>query len=401
MLNKKNLAYALAAVAIIAALAWAFSPRAVEVDTAAAARGDFEQTVDDDGKTRVRDRYVVSAPLAGRLQRISLKAGDPVSEGLPLAVIAPALSPFLDLRSRNELGERLGTAEAAQLRAAARVERAQAALDQAIAEAVRARTLAEKNYVSKNQAEQAELAEKLNRRELDAARFEAHAAEHDVAQARAALARVGKGAKGGMAGRAGEQWEIRSPVSGRVLRVLQESEAVVAVGTPLLEIAQPEALEVVVDVLSTDAVQVRPGMAVHLERWGRGQPLAGRVRLIEPAAFTKVSALGVEEQRVNVVIDLVSPQSEWQALGDGYKVDARIVVARRENVLKIPLGALFRDGGSWAVFVIDGGRAVKRAVEVTGRNSQEALVDKGLAEGERVIAYPSDAVKEGVRVRSR
>lgn len=398
MLNKKNLTYALAAVAVVVALTWAFLPQAVEVDTAVVVRGDFEQTIDDDGKTRVRDRYVVSAPLAGRLQRISLKAGDPVSEGLTLAVIAPALSPFLDLRSRNELGERLGTAEAARLRAAARVERAQAALDQAVAEAIRARTLAERNFVSKNQAEQAELAEKLNRRELDAARFEAHAAEHDVAQARAALARVGKAAP---AGRADERWEIRSPVSGRVLRVLQESEAVVAVGTPLLEIAQPDSLEVVVDVLSTDAVQVRPGMAVHIERWGRGEPLAGRVRLIEPAAFTKVSALGVEEQRVNVVIDLVSPQSEWQALGDGYKVDARIVVARHEHVLKIPLGALFRDDEKWAVFVIEGGRAVKRLVGVAGRNSREALVATGLAEGEPVIAYPSDAVKEGVRVRQR
>ncbi|HUW37388.1 MAG TPA: HlyD family efflux transporter periplasmic adaptor subunit [Rhodocyclaceae bacterium] len=399
MPNKKRLGFALAAVAIVAALIWALLPKAVEVDTAVVARGDFEQTIDDDGKTRVRDRYVVSAPLAGRLQRISLKAGDPVAEGMGVAVIAPALSPFLDARSRNELAERLGTAQAARLRAEAHVERAQAALEQAAAEAVRARALAEKNYVSKHQAEQAELAEKLNRKELDAARFEAHAAEHDVAQARAALARVDGGAAATVG--AAHRWAIRSPVPGRVLRVFQESEAVVAVGTPLLEIGQPDSLEVVVDVLSTDAVQIRPGMTAYLERWGRGEPLAGRVRRVEPAAFTKVSALGVEEQRVNVLIDLVSPQSEWQTLGDGYKVDARIVVAHLENALKIPLGALFRDGDNWAVFVVEGGRAVVRKVVVANRNSREAVVSRGLAAGERVIAYPSDAVKAGVRVKPR
>ena len=399
MPNKRNLVYALAAVALMAALVWAFLPGAVAVDTVPVVRGVFERTIDDDGKTRVRDRYTVSAPLAGRLQRIALKAGDPVAEGMAVAVIAPALSPFLDARSRSELAQRLGAAQAAQLRAAAHVERAQAAFDQSVAEALRTRALTEKNYVSKHQAEQADLAEKLNRKELDAARFEAHAAQHDVAQARAALARVDEGAAA--AGGSGQRWEIRSPVSGRVLRVLQESEATVAIGTPLLEIGQPDNLEVVVDVLSTDAVQIRPGMAVQLERWGRGEPLTGRVRSIEPAAFTKVSALGVEEQRVNVLIDLVAPRAQWQALGDGYKVDARIVVARRENALLIPLGALFRQGDAWAVFVVEGGRARLRRVEVEQRNNREAAVGRGLAAGERVIAYPSDAVRDGVRVEPR
>jgi HlyD family secretion protein len=200
---------------------------------------------------------------------------------------------------------------------------------------------------------------------------------------------------------ANERLEIRSPVAGRVLRVLQESEGMVALGTPLLEIADPSDLEVVVDVLTTDAVQIRPGMPVRIERYGAVFPLEGRVRLIEPSAFTKISALGVEEQRVNVVIDIISPFEQWKALGDGYRVETQIIVFDEESAVKIPVSALFREGEQWAVFVLSSGRAHKRIVKVGRRGGAEAMIEDGLEPGEQVIVYPSDAVKDGVRVKLR
>jgi HlyD family secretion protein len=310
-----------------------------------------------------------------------------------VAVMQPSLAPFLDQRTRTELEERLGAAEAAQLRARARVERVEAALKQAVADAERARLLGEKNYLSKTQVEQAELAATINRKELDTARFDEHATEHEVTQAQAALQRVGTTQTG-----AEQAWQIRSPVRGNVLRVLQESEAVVALETPLLEIGQAENLEVVVDVLTTEAVQIHPSATVWLERWGQDQRvLEGRVRRVEPGAFTKVSALGIEEQRTNVIIDIVSPPEQWHTLGDGYKVHARIVVFRQDAAVTVPVGAVFREGERRAVFVIRNGVAQKRRIETPRRNSQDALVTSGLAPGEQVIVYPSQAVEDGVR----
>lgn len=385
-------------IALIGAVVLALRPKPVAVELAEVKRGRFEQVIEEDGKTRVRDRYVVSAPLAGKLRRIQLKAGDEVKQGRAVAVIEPAAPALLDARTERELGERVGAAEAAKLRAVAAVERAKAALEQAGADLARARKLAEKGFVAATQLEQAELAVKLNGRELEAARHADHAAEHEVAVARAALSRMKQTGSGRPAG---QTWEVRSPVSGRVLKVVQESEGTVALGAPLLEIGEPSELEVVADVLTTDAVRIAPGMSVRIERWGRGEPLAGRVRRVEPSAFTKVSALGVEEQRVNAIIDLTSPREQWQALGDGYKVDARIVVANLDDAVKVPVAALFRDGEQWAVFVAENGLARKRAVSISHRSGQEAAVDKGLQPGERVVVYPADAVRDGVRVKTR
>lgn len=386
-------------VALIGAVVMAFLPKPVAVDVAEVTRGRFEQVVEEDGKTRVRDRYVVSAPLAGKLRRIELKAGDEVKAGMVLALIEPAAPALLDVRTERELNERVGAAEAAKLRASATVERARAALEQATADLARARKLAEKGFIAATQLEQAELAVRLNGRELEAARQADHAARHEVAVARAALLRVKQEAAGGRP--SGQVWEVRSPVAGRVLKVVQESEGMVALGAPLLEIGEPSNLEVMADVLTTDAVHVAPGMPVRIERWGRGEPLTGRVRRVEPSAFTKISALGVEEQRVNVIIDFVSPREQWQALGDGYKVDARIVTASLDGVIKVPVSALFREGDRWAVFVVEDGRAHKRIVQISRRSGPEAVVDKDLQPGERVIVYPGDAVKDGVRVRVR
>jgi len=396
---KKRLAYTLAGLALLGGLALAFRAQPVPIELAEVTRGPFEQTVDEDGKTRVRERYVVSAPLAGKLQRIALKAGDSVETGAVVAYIEPSLPTLLDARTERELTERLGAAEAAKQRSAVAIERAATSLEKSRADLVRAQQLAAKNFISAAQREQAELETKLSQRELEAARYADLAAQHDVATARAALSRLRQEATG--AKPTGQRWEVRSPVAGVVLKVAQESETTVAGGAPLLEIGAPAQLEIVVDVLSTDAVQIAPGAPVHIERWGKAEPLEARVRRVEPAAFTKVSALGVEEQRVNVIADFTSPPEKWQSLGDGYKIDARIVTARREDAVKVPVGALFRDGEQWAVFTVTGGKATKRLIQLALRGGREAVVEQGLAAGERVIVHPGDAVGDGAKVKIR
>ena len=379
-------------------LAWAFMPRPVDVEVATAARGTFRKTVDEDGKTRVRERYVVSAPLAGRLLRVELKPGDRVEDGTLLATLVPSSPTLFDTRAERELAERLGAAEAEQLRAGAAVERARVALEQANANLARATQLAAQGFTSRESLERVEREALLKDKELKLAQFDEHVAEHQVGLARAAQSRARQEA-GGSAG--GQRWQIRSPVAGQVLRVVQESEAVVPVGAPILELGDPHNLEVVVDVLTADAATIRPGAEVELDHGGGARPLAGQVRLIEPAAFTKVSALGVEEQRVNVVIDFVAAPAEWQNLGDAHRIDARILAEKRDNALTVPVGALFRHDGSWSAFVLDGGRARLRGVQLGPRGGQQAVIEGGLEPGERVIVYPSDAVRDGVRVRVR
>ena len=379
-------------------LVWAFAPRPVEVETATVTRGPFGKTVDEDGKTRVRDRYVVSAPVPGRLLRVDLKAGAPVEPGILLARLAPAAPAPLDARTELEYRERLGAAEATRLRAAANIERGGVALEQAKAEEARAAKLADQGFTSRQALDNAQREVELKAKELAAAQFDGHAAEHQVAMAQAALTRYRQDA-GGKA--PGAVWEIRSPVAGRVLRVVQESEAVVAAGSPILEIGDPRALEVVVDVLTADAAAIRPGTAVELDHGGGTPLLAGRVRLVEPAAFTKISALGVEEQRVNVVIDFASPTTAWGNLGDGHRVDTRITVDTRDDAVLVPVSALFRHGDTWAVFAVAGSRARLQQVSTGPRNGAVAVVLGGLDPGAQLIAYPGDAVADGVQVRVR
>jgi HlyD family secretion protein len=392
----KRILLALLVAALLGGLTMAFRPQPALVEVAEVTRGHFEQVIEDDGKTRVRERYVVSAPLAGKLQRITLKAGDAVTAGMVLAVIDPSSPALLDARTERELTERVGAAEATRMRAAATVERARAALDKSRSDLERSRKLAVQGFVSAAQLEQAELEARISLRELEAARYADHAAAHDISVARAALLQVRDGATGKPSAR---HWEVRTPVAGQVLKVVQESEATVAMGAPLLEIGQPAELEVVVDVLSTDAVQIKPSAPVRFLRWGMPEPLAGRVRRVEPAAFTKVSALGVEEQRVNVVIDLTSPAEKWQSLGDAYKVDASIIVASLDNVVKVPVSALFRDGEKWATFTVANGKAAKRTLQLGRRSGMEAVVENGLQPGEKVIVHPGDSVRDGLRIK--
>ena len=385
----------LAVAAALAAAVWAMLPKPIPVDTATVATGRFVATVDEDGKTHIRERYVVAAPLLGRLTRLRLKAGDPVKADEIIATILPTPAPFLDPRSRQEAEERLGAAEAARERTKAMVERARAEADQARNDLNRTRTLAERGTSPAQALERAETAMRVAERDLRAAEFQDHAAEHEVEQAKALLAEYQDTTK--PPGR----WDVRAPVAGLVLNVSQESETVVQPGTPILAIGDPRDLEVVVDVLSTDAVEIHPGADVGIEHWGGPGVLAGRVRRVEPAAFTKVSTLGVEEQRVNVLIDLVSPEREWAGLGDAYQVDARISVFARDDVMLVPAGALFRVGNGWNVYVVNDGRARLRAVTMLRRSGATAAIASGLQPGERVIVYPSDRIADGVRVGAK
>lgn len=382
-------------VVLVGGFWWAFRPQPVRVEVAEVRHGTFEQAVEEDGKTRVRERYVVSAPLAGRLARIGLKAGDEVRKGMAVAVLSPSAPAMLDARTARELTERVGAASAGLDQARANVARAEAALEQAQTDLARQKKLQSDGFIALAALDQAQLAVRVQTKELEAARFAQDGAAHDLAQARAALMRAQEGAS---ASRPGTAWAIESPVDGKALRVLRESETTVAIGEPLLEIADPQDLEIVVDVLSTDGARIGQGSRVGIDA-GAGMRLQGRVRRVEPAAFTKVSALGVEEQRVNVIIDLVSPPEQWRFLGDQFRIDARIVIFEQADSVIAPVAALFRDGAEWATFVVIGGRAEKRSVKVGGRTPVDAWIRDGLAAGERVIVYPSDSVRDGAPLR--
>jgi HlyD family secretion protein len=399
--NERRLRFWLPIVlATILGVVWLFWPRAIPVDFVTASPGELEVSVSDDGETRVKDVFVVSAPVPGLMRRIALKAGDAVVAGTTVvARIEPSDPSFLDVRSEAEARAAAQAAEAAQKLSVASVRRAEAELDFARAELKRYRGLAERNTISANDLDAAERRARTAAASLEEARAALRVRESELTQAKArlmapSLARRRRGADCDCV-------EVYSPVSGSVLRVLQESEAVVASGTPLVEIGDPTRLEIVVDLLSTDAVRVQPGQRVLIESWGGGAPLAGVVRRVEPSGFTKVSALGIEEQRVNVVIDFTDPPERWQRLGHGYRVEPRIVLASADRALKIPRAALFRDGGSWAVFVRESGRARLRHVELGLENGLDAEIVKGLSEGDEVVLQPGDRVSDGTRVRPR
>jgi HlyD family secretion protein len=382
------------------ALAWLLRPQAVAVDFAAAERGPLQVTVSDEGETRVKDVFVVSAPVPGLMRRIELKAGDAVVAGqTAVARIEPSDPSFLDVRTAAETRAAVQAAEAAQKLAIASVQRAEAELDFANAELKRYRGLAERDTVSANDLDAAERRARTAAAALAEARAALRVRESELSQARARLMAPGLARR--QRGADCDCVEVYSPVSGSVLRVMQESESVVASGTALIEIGDPRQLEIVVDLLSTDAVRVEAGQHVLIEAWGGAEKLNGKVRRVEPFGFTKVSALGIEEQRVNVIIDFTDPPERWQRLGHGYRVEPRIILAEGQEVLKVPRSALFRDGERWAVFVDDGGTAALRHVELGLDNGLEAEITTGLEAGERVVLQPGDRVSEGVRLAAR
>jgi HlyD family secretion protein len=396
----RRLGIVAAAAAAIGLLVWIARPAPVRVDIAKALRGPLLVTVDEEGETRVRHEFVIAAPVSGRLQRIELEEGDAVIES---AVVARIDVAPLDPRTRAEAQARLESAEAAKREAEAKEAEAEAALTQARRAQRRAAELARAGTLSDRAREEAELSTTSHAKELEAAQFASHAAEHEVERARAALL-SGRSDAPSATSQAGEvdargagdtAVDVRAPVGGAVLRVLEKSERVVAVGTPLLTLGDTRELEIVVDVLSTDAVKVRAGADVRIENWGGEGTLRGTVRRIEPAGFTKVSALGVEEQRVNVIIDPIDPPS---ALGHGYRLEARIVVWQAEDVLSVPVSALFRCGTGWCTFVVQGGRARRREIAPDHRSSARVEISRGLEPGDEVILHPTDRIADGVRV---
>lgn len=393
MISKKKLWSGGGVLLAVLLLVWAFWPQATEVELGAVSRGKFERAVQEDGKTRLRERYVVSTPLTGRVQRLALKQGDAVARDAVLATLWPIMPGLLDERTRREQDERIGAMEAAVRRAGTNVERAKAALDQAVADLKRSETLAQQGFVSPTQNETGRLTVRLRQKELDSAQLEEHASKHELEQARIAIRTFSAGGGGGQ-----RSWAIKSPITGKVLKISQQSEGLVQAGSPLLELGDPADLEVVVDLLTEDAAQVKPGTAATLANWGGPQLLQARVRLVEPAAYTKVSALGVEEQRVNVVLDILSPSEQWNALGDGYKADVRIVVQTVGDALKVPVSALFPSGARAALYAVEGGRARLHEVEVLARNGSEAMVKSELAPGTEVILFPPSSLKDGERV---
>jgi len=375
------------AVAAFVAVALTLPDATIEVETAAVARGTISVTVDNEGRTRVRDRYVVAAPVGGRLSRIAIVEGDRVADGDLLARIYPTPA---DPRAVEVARGQLAAAEARRLEAAAQLENARAYEEQTRRDLERVGKLTEAGALSQDAIEQARLAATSAERQLEVRRAALRAADADVAAARGALIGANPDASDGAA------VAVRAPTGGRILRVLQQSARVVQAGTPLVEIGDAAGLEVVVDVLSEDAVRITPGNPVLIEQWGGDTALRGQVRLLEPEAFTKVSALGVEEQRVNVVADLFDPPS---SLGAGYRLEARIVTWTGDNVLGVPTSALFQRDGAWAVFVVEDGLAVRRTVRLGHRTADVAEVLEGLTEGDLVILYPSAQIEDGVRVR--
>ena len=379
---------------LVAVLVWAFRPAPAAADFSAVQRGTLQVTIEDEGRTRVRDRYVVSAPVPGRMQRIELEPGDPViAKKTVLARFQPVDPALLDVRTRAELEARARAAESAVGGARAERERIQAQLTFAQSELKRARELVAGGAISAREAEAAEQGVTTLQRALESAEFAARSASHQLDLARASLVQTRAGSVATI--------PLYSPVDGVVLRLLQESAGVVPTGQPLLEVGNLNDLEIVADFLSSAAVRVKPGQAVLIEQWGGDRPLRARVRRVEPSGFTKVSALGVEEQRVNVVIDFDEPRANWQSVGDGYRVEARIIVWSKDNVLKVPTSSLFRHGTEWAVYKVVNDTAVLQRVDIGQRNGLEAEVLKGLTEAERIVVYPSDAIRDGTKLTER
>jgi HlyD family secretion protein len=412
---RRALFMVLLAALLIGGLVFAFWPQPHPVDLAVIERGPLRVTVDGEGQTRVRDVYVVSSPLAGRITRIDLRPGDPVEARRTVVTSLEEMDPaFLDQRTRARLEAELQAADAAFALARAELERTQAELDFARSELRRAEALRPQEAITERALDQARLNVRINEARVATAQATLRMRQHELESARAALIQPGEGVAGvegltdGAEGLGGPMLAserccvaIRSPVSGRVLRVLRESEGVVPAGEPLIEIGDPTDLEIVVDLPSSDAVRIREGAAVVIDAWGGEEPLAGRVRRVEPFGFTKISALGIEEQRVNVVIDLLDAPEARAALGHGYRVLARVVVYAADDVLRVPMGALFRDGAAWATFVHEDGRARLRRVEIGPGDGRVAEVRAGLAEGEEVVLHPSDQIADGVRITRR
>lgn len=397
--TKRITIWATTSILLVGGLLAAFWPQPVQIDIAQVSEGAMVVTLDDEGETRIRDVFVVSTPVTGRVRRIEAEVGDVVTaRETIIAQIEPIDPEFLDPRSEAEARADVQAAEAALAVAKAQLTEARAEQEFAQSELDRAQRLIISGTISERSLDEAERAFKTKAAAVDTSRASYRMREFGLARAMARLlspveTQAGHGEC--------ECVPVRTPVTGQILRLLHESEGVVTAGQPLVEIGDPHDLEIVVDYLSTDAVKIRPGQHVVIDKWGGPGTLSGRVRKVEPFGVTKVSALGIEEQRVNVIIDITDPAERWQRLGHGYRAETRIILWRSNDVLKLPLTSLFRDGDRWAVYVDDRGRAKKQIVQIGHRSGFEAQILEGLSAGDRVVMHPSDQVADGVSIEAR
>jgi HlyD family secretion protein len=382
---------------VVGLLLWGFWPQPVPVEWVEVQRGPMRVLIEQEGKTRVTDRFVISAPVDGVACRVDLDVGDSVQEGQVLLSISPLQSKVLDSRSQAEAEALFAAADAALALARQQAAAAEATAEFQRSEISRLTPLAQKGVISKGDFDKAKMQLQTAEAALRSARHGVEVAGYDRQAAETALQYTAGTHPGGPE----TLVPIASPVTGKVLQMQHECEGPVTTGQELLVVGDPSVLEVVVDLLSADAVRVKPGMKVYFDHWGGDAPLQGRVRNVEPFGFTKISALGVEEQRVNVIVDLVSPKRDWQQLGDGYRVEARFVLWEEDNVLQVPASSLFRWQDGWALFVAKDGRARQQIVKLGQRTGLVAQVLDGVQEGERVIAHPSDAIADGTRVVER
>ena len=397
MVWRKHIGLIIGIFVVILLIGIGFIPRPVMVDTAEVKLGTLKVSVEEEGRTRVIDRFVISAPVAGFMRRTELNVGDEIKKDQQIIYLEPLRSSVLDPRSRAEANARVAAAKAGLLAAEKNARAADADSNYASTEHTRLKRLYESRTISLERYQQAQTNARRTKATLESAEFSVEVARFELEEADAAV-------RYSAAREAGETLEtvsIKAPVQGRVLKIHHESEGVVNAGESLLEIGDPLSLEVEVDVLSKDAVRIKPGMKVIFERWGGDEPIEGVVRTIEPVGFTKISALGVEEQRVLVIADITSPVETWGKLGDGYRVEASFILWEGNGVLQIPSSALFRYAEGWAVFIIQDGMAELRQVEIGNRSGLAAEILSGLVEGENVITHPGDNVEDGSRVRLR
>ena len=383
--------------ALVLAMIYAMQPRAVEVETGVVRQGALTVYVSEEGKTRIRNRHIVAAPVAGSMQRVTLKAGDAVKTGeTVLTRIEPTLSPLLDARARSQAQARVDAATATRSRANEDIEMSRTGLKYAQANWDRIKNNTDKGTVSDTDRDTFQREAEMKTREVRSAEFALQVANFELEQAKAALQQIDQPSTGG-----GAFIEVRAPVSGVVLKVQQESATIVAPGAPILEIGDPTDLEIEAEILSRDAVTIKPGALVTVEQWGGDEPAKARVRRVEPAAFTKVSALGVEEQRVLVLSDFTEQTPALKALGDRYRVEVRVAVWHSDDTLLVPAGALFREGSEWKTFLFDTGHAKAVVVKAGRTDGKFTQVLEGLKKGDEVLMHPPDTVRDGTSVVKR
>ena len=380
---------------VVVLLIYGFLPKTQVVDIVSVKRGPLQITIEEEGRTRLKDRFTISAPTSGYMRRVKSKVGDAVKKGQIVAVLEPLPSQALDPRSRATAQASVSSAEASLGAAIERERVASADASYLEQRKERLKTLYDKGSIAKDQFDQINSeAQKARALQLSAA-AEINVAKSELERAKITLRNFAA------VKTEGNTVDVTSPLSGTVFRVYRESEGAVNIGEPLMDIGNAKNLEVRVEVLSSDAVKIKEGTRVLFKRWGNDEPLTGQVRLVEPAGFTKISSLGVEEQRVLVIADITSPPEKWNLLGDGFRMEAHFILWEGENVPQIPASALFRLGKDWAVFVAERGKARKRVVQIGQRNGMAAEILSGLKENEKVLAYPDDSISEGTKIKAR